>query len=142
LVDVAAIEVSPLLGRLSRLEVPSGGAPGAIAALALAGIAWSGAADGMTAPMPDLIVLPDVPGWQLANDAPAAEWRPLHTGADHRLKGRYTDGRGTPSICPSRFTRRRGMAGEAGGFGEGACRLAASGRGRHQGQPLPMPKAM
>jgi exosortase A len=125
LVDVAAIEVSPLLGRLSRLEVPSGGALGAIAALALAGIAWSGAANRMTAPMPDLIVLPDVPGWQLANDAPAAEWRPLHTGADHRLKGRYTNGQGHTVDLSFALYASQGDGSEAGGFGEGALPLGS-----------------
>jgi len=125
LVDGDKIEASPFLARLERMALPSGAAMGAIAALALAGLAWSAAANRMAAPMPDLITLPAVPGWHSAVDAPDAAWSPLHTGADHRLKGRYTDGHGHVVDLSFALYAKQGDGKEAGGFGEGALPLGS-----------------
>ncbi len=125
LADAAKIEASPVLGRLARMALPSGAALGAIAALALGGLAWSAAANRMAAPMPDLIALPLVPGWHLADQAPAAEWRPLHSGADHRVKARYADARGHIVDLSFALYAAQGDGKEAGGFGEGALPLGS-----------------
>ena len=133
LVDGAAIEASPLLSRLARMAMPSGAALGVIAALALTGLAWSTAANRLTAPMPSLIVLPQMPGWQLYNGAPAAEWSPLHTGADHRLKARYADGLGHVVDLSFAVYSAQGDGKEAGGFGEGAQPLGSEWAWEEQG---------
>lgn len=125
LVDGAKIENSPVLARLARMAMPSGAAAAAIAALALTGLAWSAAANRIAAPMPDHIALPGVPGWHLEGDAPAAEWSPLHTGADHRLKGRYADGQGHVVDLSFALYAGQGDGKEAGGFGEGAQPLGS-----------------
>jgi exosortase A len=125
LVDGARIEASPLLARLERMTLPVPAVLGALAALALAGLAWSAAAGRIAAPMPDLIVLPQVPGWQLDAGSPKAEWAPLHTGADHRLKARYADGKGHVVDLSFALYGAQGDGKEAGGFGEGALPLGS-----------------
>ena len=112
-------------GRLERMALPTGAALGALAALALTSLAWSAAANRIAAPMPDLIALPHVPGWHLAEGAPTAEWSPLHTGADHRLKARYADGQGHVVDLSFALYSAQGDGKEAGGFGEGAQPLGS-----------------
>jgi EpsI family protein len=120
LIDGDFIATSPLLGRLERMALPVPAAMGVIAALALAGLAWSAAASRIAAPMPDLVALPQVPGWKLDPGSPQAEWAPLHTGADHRLKARYSDDRGHVVDLSFALYASQGDGREAGGFGEGA----------------------
>jgi exosortase A len=125
LVDGAAIAASPLLARLERMALPTTAALGGIAALALAGLAWSAAASRIAAPMPDLIALQAVPGWQFDNGSPKAEWHPLHGGADHRLVARYTDGKGHVVDMSFALYAAQGDGKEAGGFGQGALPLGS-----------------
>lgn len=125
LVDAAKIEASPLLGWLARMAMPSAAALGGIAALAFTVLAWSAAANRIAAPMPEMIVLPVVPGWRLADQAPAAEWNPLHTGADHRLKARYADAQGHVVDLSFALYASQGDGKEAGGFGEGVLPLGS-----------------
>lgn len=120
LVDGKAIAASPLLARLERMALSAPAVLGAIAALALAGVAWSAAANRITAPMPDFIALPQVPGWHLDAGSPRFEWHPLHTGADHRLVARYADGRGHVVDLSFALYASQGDGKEAGGFGQGA----------------------
>ncbi|WP_421855210.1 exosortase A [Novosphingobium sp.] len=125
LVDGAAIAASPLLARLERMALPAPAALGGIAALALAGLAWSAAASRIAAPMPDLITLPAVPGWHIDDGSPRAEWHPLHTGADHRLVTRYADGKGHVVDLSFGLYASQGDGKEAGGFGQGALPLGS-----------------
>ncbi len=125
LVDGAAIAASSLLARLERLALPVSAALGGIAALALAGLAWSAAANLIAAPMPDLITLPEVAGWHLEDSAPRFEWHPLHTGADHRLVARYADSKGHVVDLSFALYAAQGDGKEAGGFGQGALPLAS-----------------
>jgi exosortase A len=125
LVDGERIEASPLLAYLERQTLSAGAALGVIAALALTGLAWSAAANRIAAPMPDLIVLPEVPGWHLAEGTSTADWSPLHTGADHRLKGRYADEQGHVVDLSFALYAKQGDGKEAGGFGEGAQPLGS-----------------
>lgn len=62
-------------------------------AIAAAFPAWSIAAD-RAQPGPERIGLPDLPGWRRAPLSRTAPWAPHHPSADHRLFGRYEDGRG------------------------------------------------
>ncbi|MGY4397823.1 exosortase A [Sphingomonas sp. UYAg733] len=56
--------------------------------------AWSGAVAGRAQALPNVISLPDVPGWQRTDMSARAAWAPYYPGADHFLIGRYSDGRG------------------------------------------------
>lgn len=125
LVDSAALERSALLARLERMAVAAPLALALIGALALGGLGWSAAANRIAAPMPDYIALPQVPGWRLEERSPAAEWHPLHTGADHRLTARYADGKGNVVDLSFALYASQGDGKEAGGFGEGALPLGS-----------------
>lgn len=125
LVDGSVIASSPLLGRLERMALPVPATLGAIAALALTGLAWSAAASRIAAPMPEIITLPQVPGWHLADSTPRAEWHPLHSGADHRLVARYSDGKGHVVDMSFALYAAQGDGKEAGGFGQGALPLGS-----------------
>lgn len=125
LVDAEAIAASPLLGRLERMTLPLPAALGGIAALALAGLAWSLAASRIVAPMPDYIALPEVPGWHFDDRSPRFEWHPLHTGADHRLVARYSDGKGHVVDLSFALYAAQGDGKEAGGFGQGALPMGS-----------------
>jgi len=69
--------------------------PLALVAIIAMPLIWSAAiaATGREA-LPNRIALPQVPGWTLAPYTPRTPWAPHFTGADHRLLGRYVDGRG------------------------------------------------
>ncbi len=64
--------------------------------LAVAAIfpAWGAAIAGRTAPLPERISLPVVPGWARTSADAGASWSPNYPGADHFLLGRYGDGQG------------------------------------------------
>ena len=131
MIDAEAIQASPLLGRLEAMSVDTARACGALALMALAAIAWAAAAGSMRAPMPDRIVLPDVPGWHRIDYAPREPWQPRAGGADHRLLGRYADGKGHEADVFVALYSAQGEGREAGGFGEGA--LPGSGGWSWQG---------
>ena len=141
LVDVGALEANPLLGRLAALEVRRTVALGVLAAVVLAGQAWSAAADRLEAPLPRQIHLPAVPGWHRVDYAPAMWWEPRATGADHRLLGRYADGQG--HMVDVFFAAYAGQSEgrEAGGFGEGALTPDSGWNWRADGPPLAEGKA-
>lgn len=54
---------------------------------------WATVRAGQAVALPARITLPDVPGWRRAPVSVRAPWFPTYPGADHRLFGRYTDGR-------------------------------------------------
>jgi EpsI family protein len=125
MIDADAIAASPMLGRVSAWRMGEGWALGAMAALALSAIAWGAAADRLRAPVPALIELPQVPGWHRVDYYPRAPWQPLHTGADHRLLGRYADGAGHVVDVSFALYASQGEGREAGGFGQGAVPLGS-----------------
>lgn len=63
-------------------------------AVAVLFLAWAGAIAGRVQPLPAQLTLPDVPGWTRAPVSTRAPWEPNYPTADHRLFGRYIDGRG------------------------------------------------
>ena len=120
MVDIAAIEASPLLARFAALTIRPGVLLAALAALVLAGQAWSAAADRLEAPMPRQLHLPEVPGWHRVDYAPALWWEPHAAGSAHRLLGRYADGQGRTVDVFLALYSGQSEGREAGGFGQGA----------------------
>ncbi|MCA1661721.1 MAG: exosortase A [Novosphingobium sp.] len=119
-IDARAILASKHLAALSAHPFKRETTLIAIAALALGAFGWAAAADRLTAPLPAAIDLPDVPGWQRADYAPAVWWEPRHRGADHRLLGRYANAAGDRVDVSFALYASQGEGREAGGFGEGA----------------------
>ena len=120
LVNVERLKTSAWLNRAERSPISFiTGSLGA-ALLVLGGIAWAGAADALTAPMPRQVFLPQVPGWQRVPYEPQASWQPRAGGADHRLLGRYRDLAGNEVDVFYALYSAQGEGREAGGFGQGA----------------------
>ena len=120
LVDARRIEASHRIERLSLLQLSGWGALGIVAGLALFAGAWAARAATLTAPLPQLVGLPEVPGWKLVEYKPLLWWEPRAAGADHRLLGTYVDGEGRKVDVFFALYSAQGEGREAGGFGEGA----------------------
>lgn len=120
LVDLSAIQGSRRLAGLSRLTMASHKALAAMAAILIAGNAWAFVADRLSAPLPVQIFLPEVSGWSRMDYTPKVWWAPRAGGADHRLLGRYTDGKGHVVDVFLAVYAGQSEGREAGGFGEGA----------------------
>lgn len=125
MIDAAAIAASPLLGRIGRWRMGQGRVLAVMAALVLSAIGWGAAADRLHASVPAMIELPQVPGWHRVDYRPRAPWQPLHTGADHRLLGRYADDAGHVVDVSFALYAAQGEGREAGGFGQGAVPLGS-----------------
>lgn len=108
------VEASP--PRPASFAVPIG-----LVAILAAPLAWSAAiaASGREA-LPNPIALPQVAGWQRTPYAPATPWAPHFTGADHRLLGRYVDGRGNAVDLAIILYGRQEEGRELIGYGQGA----------------------
>ena len=123
--DAEAIAASPLLARIDRLAMQPATALALCAALALGAMGWGVAANRLNAPLPEYLVLPKVPGWHLASAPARAAWAPLHSGADRRMKARYSDNAGhRVDISYALYAAQRDGQ-EAGGFGQGALPLGS-----------------
>ncbi|HUQ13285.1 MAG TPA: exosortase A [Novosphingobium sp.] len=120
MIDAQAIEADPRLARIGRFSMRREAALAAIALLAIAASGWSLAAARLAAPVPAHIALLPVPGWQRADYTPAEWWQPRHTGAAHRLLGRYENSAGDAVDVSYALYAAQGEGREAGGFGEGA----------------------
>ena len=120
MIDAAAIERSPLLAGLARRGMPEMPAIAALAGITALMLGWSLAASGISAPLPKQVFLPAVPGWQQIDYRPAHWWQPRHGGADHRVLGRYVDGKGGVVDVSYALYAAQEDGREAGGFGEGA----------------------
>ncbi len=120
MIDAAAIEQARLPRLLNRGFVAAPLTILLCGALVLGGQAWARTAESLVAPMPKQIFLPEVPGWQRSDFAPAVPWQPRAVGAEHRLLGSYADAQGRKvdvflALYPAQNEGR-----EATGFGEGA----------------------
>ena len=127
-IDADRLQASPLLHWLERAG--SKGWPifaGALA-LALAALAWSGAARSVEAPLPATIALPQVPGWTLAEPDQSYPWQPRASGADRKLAGSYIDGEGRVVDVVYALYAAQEDGREAGAFGEGALPLGSEWR--------------
>jgi exosortase A len=94
MIDGAALAGSTLLARLERLRLPPLAALLLPLGLAGAAIGWERAGEGLTAPLPARIALPEIAGWHRLDTPPRLVWEPRADGAGRRLLGRYADGRG------------------------------------------------
>ncbi|HIQ18324.1 MAG TPA: exosortase A [Novosphingobium capsulatum] len=119
-INAGAILADARLAGLARLRIDARVALGLVAALALACIGWGAAANRLAAPLPARIDLPTVPGWHRVAEPPRWPWQPRHSGADHRLLGRYADAQGHVVDVSFALYAGQGEGREAGGFGEGA----------------------
>jgi EpsI family protein len=119
-VDPDRINASPLLGRLESMKIHAFPAIAAMIVIAVGSLAWAREAEGLVAPMPRQIYLPEVSGWQRVDYAPAIWWEPRASGADHRLLGRYSDRDGREVDVFFALYSSQGEGREAGGFGQGA----------------------
>jgi len=121
--DGGAIAASSLLARLEQWSIPPAAALAMTGGLALGALGWGQAANQLEAPLPEVLVLPNVPGWHLASEPARFAWAPLHSGADRRLKARYADNAGhIVDVSFALYAAQRDGQ-EAGGFGQGALPL-------------------
>lgn len=141
MVDPAWVDRQPLLGRLSRQSIGQGRAVAAMAGIALAFGAWSGWAGRLEAQVPARIAFPVVNGWQQVDFAPLVPWRPLHTGADHVLLGRFQDRFGNTVDVSFALYAAQGEGREAAGFGQGALPLDSGWSWERPASPLAGGKA-
>ena len=122
MIDADAIAASRLIGRLAALRISAVAALLLLLALGVGAKSWVAAADGVAAPLPRQLFLPEVPGWRRADYHPREWWQPRASGAGHRLLGRYADGSGRQIDVFFALYASQGPGREAGGFGEGALR--------------------
>lgn len=120
MIDAAAIQSWPLLGRLERGRITDVVAILLCALLVLGGQGWAFAANSLSASLPAQIFLPHVPGWQRIDYKPEVWWEPRAAGADHRLLGRYADSQGRTVDVFMALYSSQAEGREATGFGEGA----------------------
>jgi EpsI family protein len=120
MIDVARIEVQPLLSRMAGACIPASGALAGLGVLVAAVMGWAVTADRLAAPLASAIDLPEVPGWHRVDYLPSLWWEPRAGGADHRLLGRYADKNGQTVDVFYALYAGQGEGREAGGFGEGA----------------------
>ena len=119
-IEAERINASPMLARLAAMRIAAAPALALLAGLALGGQMWASAADGIAAPLPRQVFLPDVPGWHRVDYRPQVWWQPTASGADHRLLGSYADAAGNRVDVFVAVYDRQQEGKEAGGFGEGA----------------------
>ncbi len=137
LIDLAAIEASPLLARLETRPLRLPLLAAVLALLVAGGEGWATAADRLSAPLPRQIALPPVPGWHRTDYAPRLWWEPRATGAEHRLLGRYANAQGHTVDVFYALYSGQSEGREAGGFGEGALPLPETGWAWRTAAPAP-----
>ena len=120
--DIAAINNSPLISRLSARSMPGNRALGAALALVMLFAMWAVLATRAEAALPKAAQLPPVPGWQLVDYTPSTPWEPRAAGAAHRLIGRYRNPAGDEVDVFIALYASQGDGREASAFGEGALR--------------------
>jgi len=120
LIDVARLEVAPLLARLQRPALPMPLAIAGAILLVSGGKVWSAAAGRLVVPMPARIELAAVPGWHRVDYAPRVPWEPLAKGAAHHLLGSYADGAGHQVDVFFALYASQQDGRKVGGYGQGA----------------------
>ncbi len=123
MIDADAVNANPVLARVAGLTISPGKGFAVMVALALTFTGWGAWANRLEAPVPALIVLPQVNGWKQVDYTPLAPWQPLHSGAEHVVLGRYADGSGHIVDVSFALYAAQGEGREAGGFGQGALPL-------------------
>ncbi|OWK32194.1 exosortase A [Sphingomonas mucosissima] len=85
-------------------------------------VLWASAIGGRSQPLPAQLQLPQVLGWSRAPLSNRAPWEPFYPGADHRLIGRYVDGRGHAVDLAIAVFARQGEGKEVISYGTGVLR--------------------
>ncbi|PEQ10625.1 exosortase A [Novosphingobium sp. PC22D] len=119
-IDAAAIRAMRLPGWIDAGTMRPATALAAFAAILAVFQLWAFRANALEAPLPGHIDLPEVPGWHRVDYTPTVWWEPRAGGADHRLLGRYADGKGRTVDIFFALYGSQAEGKEAGGFGEGA----------------------
>lgn len=125
MIDPEAIAADPRLARAMRAVASPRTALAGLGVMLILALGWSVLAQRMSAPVPGQVFLPEVPGWHRVDYAPAYPWQPLHTGASHRLLGRYEDESGHVVDVSYALYSHQGEGAEAGSFGQGALPLGS-----------------
>ena len=137
MIDGGALAASARLTRLERQALSPLVAVLAAGALVAGPMVWVGAANGLHAPVPAVITLPDVPGWQRV-DAPRAPstqaWQPLAHGAVARVLGRYQNAQGAQVDVFIALYDGQGPGRKATTMGEGAVPALSGWAWQGQGQ--------
>ena len=120
MIDAGRIAASPVLGRAARLSIGGVRALALLASVLALTLMWSAIGASLRAALPAQVFLPDVPGWQRTDYKPKVWWEPRQAGSDHRLLGRYADGKGRVVDVSYALYASQEEGREAGGFGEGA----------------------
>ena len=119
-VNIDCIGRSPMLSRLSVHQASQGRLLAGLAMIVAVITGWSMAESRLRAPLPAQIYLPEVAGWQRVDYAPSTWWQPRASGAEHRLLGSYSDGKGHRVDVFLALYSHQADGREAGAFGEGA----------------------
>jgi len=136
-IDADAIAASPTLARLASLQAGGTAAIAGLATIVLLVLAWTRAAESLSAELPRQIFLPQVAGWQPVDYKPRVWWEPRAGGAEHRLLGRYADGSGRQVDVFFALYASQSDGREAGGFGEGALPTGGNWAWLSPGPPAP-----
>lgn len=91
--DAPWFDATPLQ-RVPRLRIDATIAAALVLTTASAFVGWASAISAHAAPLPDRIILPNIPGWSRTGPNMAAAWQPHYPTADHVISGRYADGQG------------------------------------------------
>ncbi len=119
-IDAAALLRSPFLAALDRFGGNGRAVLAGLLTLIAAFAAWSQLAAGVAAPLPERVVPPAAPGWELTHTAPDLAWEPRAAGADRRLLARYRDEEGHVVDLFVALYASQAEGREAGADGEGA----------------------
>jgi exosortase A len=119
-IDAAAIERSAMVNHLARFSAASGRCVIGLALMTASFAMWAQQARSIEAAMPAQIFLPEVSGWQRAEQPTDPWWEPRAAGADHRLLGSYIAADGARVDLFYALYRSQEDGREASGFGEGA----------------------
>jgi exosortase A len=108
----AAVAARPI-----RWAVPAG-----LAALLVLPLLWQFAETSLgQVLMPNRIALPEVAGWQRAQEAAKGDWKPRFDGADHRLQGEYVNAKGQRVTLAVAVYAWQGDGKEIVGYAQGAA---------------------
>ncbi|MEW9856935.1 exosortase A [Novosphingobium sp. M1R2S20] len=119
-IDASRIAADPLLCRLRRYRMRAVPACAAFLAIVFGVQGWALAANRLSAPVPEELSLPAVPGWTRVDYRPKIWWEPRAEGAAHRLLGSYADEKGRRVEVFFAMYAAQTEGQEAGGFGQGA----------------------
>lgn len=118
--DFADVSGGPFVRALVGVEMGRNRALGAGLLVGVCALVWSAMALQARAPVPPMIALPQVPGWQQVAFQPDVPWHPRAQGSEHRLLGRYRDSSGRTVDVFFAYYARQVEGSEASAYGEGA----------------------